>query len=147
MAAIVLTMTNVWMVEYFLIPRHESHKIEFFYNSPYGYHVMLENFGGEYLVLMTNNKIEATYPDPETAENNLLVPYIYIPTAQKPLYVGLADMVTASLSEDLLHDTITAVDPRSVLCRPNLEWLPGNKSIPMKYHYTDPVDYFSSKKD
>jgi MFS family permease len=144
--SIILVMNLVWGVDCYLERlKYEAYEVVSNVYTPYGHHVILDRGGS--LTLMTDNSIEAVYPNRETAENHFLVPYIYNPAASKPLYIGLADLIVASLLHGLPFDTIATIDPRRALCRPNLNWLPGEKSIPFRYHYTDAVDYFTSSKD
>ncbi len=83
------------------------------FDTRYGHETILSREGS--VTLMTDNTIEAVYPDVESAENQLLAPSLYHPGAKRILYIGRPEFGVAQLADSFKTMRITALDPRKQL--------------------------------
>jgi predicted membrane-bound spermidine synthase len=109
------------------------------FDTPYGHEVVLKR--DRSLTLMTDNTLEATLPDIEAAENQLVPPLIYYKDARKVLYIGRAEFGVNNLARHFPGIEITAVDQRSQLDMVLDSLMPG--STPNARLVADPVAYLS----
>ena len=135
-----------WPADSLLVmTRHSSYKLKTGIYSPYGHHMILERDGS--VILMDDNSIEGVYPDPETAENHFLIPFIYHPSAENPAYVGCAYFIAPSLSNRNLPSPVYEIDPRRRLPRLINQHVFGRDPFKIIGQATDAVDYFTSSKN
>ncbi len=121
--------------------KYDSYTVRDSFDTPYGHEAILSR--DSTLVLMTDNTIEAVFPDPEAAENQIIAPLIYNPTASKILFVGRAEFGAAQLADALRMRSISAVDPRTKLTS-----VIGDFMSPVTaYHIynNDPVAFFKKR--
>jgi hypothetical protein len=146
---VLIGMNIVWVADWHLEElENADYEVESCSYSPYGKHLILDR--DDNLTLMTDNNIEAIYPDRETAENHFIVPLIYNPSSGNIIYTGQGRFITASLKMGTLPDTLIAIDPRGCLARPILEALRSKLAKFPRYlesKNNDAVDYFASSKD
>jgi len=93
--------------------KYESYQVEKSFDTHYAHQAILWRDGS--LILLTDNTVEAAYPDLLTAENLLIPPLLYKPAAQKILFIGRAEFGIVQLAEHLQRLSITALDPRRIL--------------------------------
>lgn len=93
--------------------KYRSYDILLSFDTRYGHETLLSR--EESVTLMTDNKIEAVYPDVESAENQLLAPMLYHPRAHRILYIGRPEFGIAQLADSLRTIRVTALDPRGKL--------------------------------
>lgn len=94
------------------------------------------------LVLLTDNLVEAVYPDVQAAEDVLLPALAYHPKAQRILYVGRPEFGVAQLVDSIGGVVVEAVDPRWQLTELANEVLPAETGL--KYLHSDATYLFSS---
>ena len=90
-----------------------AYKIEESFDTPYGHQVLLSRDSS--MVLITDNRVEATYPNQQQAEELLVPPLLYKPDATTILVFGRAEFSVSQLSDSFPNLQITAVDPRATL--------------------------------
>jgi spermidine synthase len=124
---------------YFDAVRYSSCQIKSSFDTPYGHTAILsrENL----LTIMTDNTIEASYPDLNAAENYLLPPLLYFPEARDILYIGRAELGVMQLADSIPGLKITALDPRKSLSESLARIF--NISPNLLRLDDDPVAYFS----
>lgn len=93
--------------------RYPGYTIEQSFDTPYGHQTVLSRDSS--LVLVTDNAVEATYPNLQANENLLVPALAYNPTAQSVLYFGRAEFGLAELAAKFPGVRLTAVDPRGSL--------------------------------
>jgi spermidine synthase len=93
--------------------RYPGYLVEQSFDTPYGHQTVLSR--DSTLVLLTDNGVEAVYPDLERTENLLIPPLVYYPEASSVLYVGRAEFGLEQLATQLPNLNLTAVDPRGRL--------------------------------
>jgi spermidine synthase len=93
--------------------KYRSYDILLSFDTRYGHETLLSR--EESVTLMTDNKIEAVYPGVESAENQLLAPMLYYPSAKRILYIGRPEFGVAQLADSLQTVRVTALDPRGKL--------------------------------
>ena len=93
--------------------KYESYHVKQSFDTHYAHQAIL--FRDSTLILLTDNTIEATYPDLLTAENLLIPPLLYMPAAKDILFIGRGEFGVMQLADHLPGLSITAVDPRSAL--------------------------------
>jgi spermidine synthase len=93
--------------------RFPGYEIRESFDTRYGHQVILSRDSA--LVLVTDNAVEATAPDLETAENLLIPSLVYCRSATSVLYVGRSELGLAELAGKLPNVHLTAVDPRGSL--------------------------------
>jgi len=114
-AFIAILLTAVWIVgphlDYKLDSlRYESFRVEKSLDTHYGYQTILSRSNS--LVLLTDNTVEATYPDLLNAENLLIPSLLYKPDSKKILYIGRAEFGLMQLADSLGDISLSALDPR-----------------------------------
>jgi len=93
--------------------RYPGYAIEQSFDTHYGHQTVLSREGS--LVLLTDNSVEAGYPDLEAAENLFIPPLIYRPGAKAVLYIGRTEFGVAQLAGGFPDIRFVAVDPRTQL--------------------------------
>jgi spermidine synthase len=120
--------------------RYADYTLEQSFDTPYGHQALLSHEGS--LTLVTDNVVEATYPNLQNDENLLIPPLVYSPTAGSVLYFGRAEFGLAELAAQFPGLTLTSVDPRDGLNR-RLQTLPSGSSPVMRVH-DDPVAFLAT---
>ncbi len=92
--------------------KYDSYDIAASFDTPYSHQTILKR--DESIVLMTDNTVDAVYPDRETIENLVIPPLLYHPEAKRILFVGRAEFGVFDLASSLNLD-LTALDPRESL--------------------------------
>ena len=108
-------------------------------DTHYGHQTILRQENS--LALMTDNEIEAIYPNPEGAENALLAPLVYYPEARRILYIGRPEFGVAQLAEKIPSISLTALDPRAKLTDVLAGIFP--EKTPCTMIDDDPISYLS----
>ena len=121
--------------------KHKGYTILSSFDTPYGHEAIIKR--DESIVLMTDNGIEAVYPQIETPENNLLVPLIYDPAARRVLYIGRPEFGISQLAAQLSSVQLDALDPRAALTSKLASVLPI--SVPVNIIEDDPLAYLSGR--
>ncbi len=93
--------------------KYEFFRVERSFDTHYTHQTILSR--GGLFVLLTDNTVEATYPDWETAENLLIPPLVYRPRAERVLVVGRAEFGVAQIARQIPSLSLMAVDPRRPL--------------------------------
>ena len=93
--------------------KYRPYQIESSFDTHYGHQVILSK--DSTLTLVTDNSIEAAYPDLLTAENLLLPPLAYRPDIKNILHIGRIEFGIMQLVDSLPGIKITAIDPRGSL--------------------------------
>ncbi|MFZ5979201.1 MAG: fused MFS/spermidine synthase, partial [Candidatus Zixiibacteriota bacterium] len=119
--------------------KYPSYTVEKAFNTPYGHHALITE--NEIYTLITDNRVEAVYPDHQTVENLLLPPLIYNPEAADILLIGQAEFGPAQLAEKLMNIQLTALDPRHMLSEMISQYLPESNRL--RRLYRDPIAYIS----
>ena len=95
------------------------------------------------IVLLTDNTIEAVFPQIESAEYMLIPPLAYLPDTGNILILGGSRLQVAAIADSLPYLSITIVDPRKKLHRAINNLVSENRNIAL---YTDdPVSYVMEK--
>jgi spermidine synthase len=121
--------------------KHKGYTVLSSFDTPYGHEALIKR--DESIVLMTDNGIEAVYPQIETAENNLLVPLIYHPDARRVLYIGRPEFGVSQLAAQLPSIQLDALDPRQALTSKLASILPIR--MPVNIIEDDPLAYLSRR--
>jgi predicted membrane-bound spermidine synthase len=113
------------------------------FDTPYGRQTLVARDSS--VVLLTDNSIEAVYPDRETAEYQLLPPLLYHPEAKRVLYTGRTEFGVGQLADSFPGISFAALDRRAGLEKHLTAVLPSISHItridddPMRYlSRTDP---------
>jgi len=93
--------------------KYGPYQVEMSFDTHYGHQTILSR--NSTYTLLTDNTIEAAYPDLLTTENLLIPPLAYKPSARKVLFIGRAEFGLMQLADSLPDLSITALDPRQVL--------------------------------
>jgi len=93
--------------------KYEPYQVETSFDTHYGHQTILSR--DSTYTLLTDNTIEAAYPDLLTAENLLIPPLAYKPSAEKVLFIGRTEFGVRQLADSLPDLSITALDPRRAL--------------------------------
>ncbi|UCC44720.1 MAG: hypothetical protein JSU65_01975 [Candidatus Zixiibacteriota bacterium] len=109
------------------------------FDTRYSHQVVLSHQGST--VLITDNQVEATYPDVQRAENCLLPPIMHRPEIGDCLFVGRPDFGIGQLSDSLPDLNLTALDHRGSLVDALSDLLPQATGCSLITE--DPVRYFS----
>ncbi|MEA3296732.1 MAG: hypothetical protein U9R56_02575 [candidate division Zixibacteria bacterium] len=120
--------------------KYQSYRIERSFDTHYGHQSLLSR--DSLIILLTDNRVEAVFPDVSGAENMLIPPLLYRPSAREILYIGRSEFGVMQLAEKLQHITITAVDARRHLSQTVDEYIPFTGTVIRRDN--DPVAYFSS---
>jgi spermidine synthase len=119
--------------------KYTSYQVEDSFDTHYGHQSILSRDGA--YTLLTDNIVEAVYPDVLTAENLLIPPLIYAPEARRVLLIGRAEFGLMQLADSLPDLSITAIDPRELLSSRLDAILPLNGAIVRLDD--DPMAFFS----
>lgn len=98
---------------YFEKIKYAPYSIEKSFETHYGFQTLISR--DSTIVLLTDNKIEATYPNLEVAENILIPPLLYKPDAKNILIFGRVEFGLAQLSNLFPKINIVSIDPRESL--------------------------------
>lgn len=90
--------------------KYEAYDVLQSFDTPYGRQTVLSR--DNMILLLTDNQVEAVYPDEQGGENLLLPALLYNPTAREILYFGRSEFGLAQLAQRLERLHLTAVDPR-----------------------------------
>ena len=90
--------------------RYPGYTVEQSFDTPYGHQTVLSRDSS--LVLVTDNAVEATYPNLQVDENLLVPALAYNPMAHSVLYFGRAEFGLDELAARFPGVRLTAVDPR-----------------------------------
>ncbi len=93
--------------------KYASYQVVESFDTRQGHQAILSRSGSR--ILLTDNTVEAVYPDPETAENLLIPPLLYRPQAKRILFVGRAEFGVEQLAATLPGVSLTVLDPRDGL--------------------------------
>jgi hypothetical protein len=96
----------------------DSHKYKPFtltatVDSHYGRHAILTRDNSR--ILISNNSVEASYPNLAVSENLLIPPLLYKPDAVNVLFIGRIEFGIMQLAKQLGNLSITSIDPRKLL--------------------------------
>ena len=83
------------------------------FETPYGHQALLESGGS--VSLITDNALEATRPDRNTAEQLLIPPLAFKPDAKNLLFIGRTEFGVGEIAASFSGLKITAIDPREDL--------------------------------
>ncbi len=109
------------------------------FDTHYGHQIILARDSS--ITMVTDNAIEAVWPDRETTENLLLPPLLYQPDARRILYVGRAEFGVAQMADSLPGISIDALDQRGEMNGIIDRILP--RSTAVRRIADDPVRYLS----
>jgi spermidine synthase len=118
--------------------KYSAYQIVESFDTHQGHQTLLSRAGSR--ILLTDNTVEAVYPDPETAENLLIPPLVYRPQAKRILFIGRAEFGVEQLAALLPGVSVTALDPREALSGP-LDSLLGLSGGGAAHIDADPVKY------
>ncbi len=121
--------------------KYGSFKVVESFDTHYAHQAILLREGS--LVLLTDNTVEGTLPDRETAENLLIPPLLYQPEARSILYVGRPELGVLQLAEASGDLTITVLDPRRALTERLADHIAGVANG--RWIHDDPVRYFARR--
>ncbi len=108
--------------------KYDSYSVEMSFDTPYSHQTILTRDSS--VILLTDNVVEATSPDIQTAENLLIPPLIYMPEGEcEVLLIGRAEFGVAQLVDSLPGLHITAIDPRAKLTAGLVDILPSHSGI------------------
>ena len=107
-------------------------------DTHYGHQSVLFRDGS--VVLMTDNMVEARYPDQATSENLLIPPLLYHPDASRILFIGKSEFGVMQLAHQLSGLKLTSVDPRAALQLADLN-VPEGIQPPVNLEIDDPVSF------
>jgi hypothetical protein len=126
-AVLVFVVPRVSSVEMSLESyRHDPFEVEQTFDTPYGRQTILAR--EDEFVLVTDNTVEAVFPEWSTAEDLLVAPLVYRPDIEKVLHVGRAEFSVGLLGDNLPNLAVSALDPRVQLSRALDDFVlsPGN---------------------
>jgi len=108
--------------------KYGSYSVETSLDTPYSHQTILTRDSS--VILLTDNVVEATYPDLQTAENLLIPPLIYMSEGEcEVLLIGRAEFGIAQLADSLPGINITAIDPREKLTAGLVDIIPSHGGI------------------
>ncbi|HUV31401.1 MAG TPA: hypothetical protein VMY05_09970 [Acidobacteriota bacterium] len=119
--------------------KNASYHVEHSFDTHYSHQAILSRDGS--LVLLTDNTVEAVYPNLESAENMLIPPLAYNPGARRVLFVGRSEFGVAQLADSVRGLSLTTVDPRHLLTEALSDLLPVSPAV--RQIENDPVALFS----
>ncbi|MCX6825644.1 MAG: hypothetical protein NTV06_00040, partial [candidate division Zixibacteria bacterium] len=90
--------------------KYKSYRVKQSFDTPYGHQIILER--DKAITLVSDNTVEATYPDLLTAENLLIPPLLYRPQGARILYIGRAELGIMQLADSVPGINLTALDAR-----------------------------------
>ena len=108
--------------------KYESYSVKTSFDTPCSHQTILTRDSS--VILLTDNVVEATYPDLQTAENLLIPPLIYTPEGEaEVLLIGRTEFGVAQLADSLPGLHITAIDPRKRLTAGLVDIIPSHGGI------------------
>ncbi|UCD16415.1 MAG: hypothetical protein JSV44_08080 [Candidatus Zixiibacteriota bacterium] len=119
--------------------KYASYRVEASFDTHYSRQAVLSRENAR--VLITDNVIEAVYPEARITEYDLLPPLLYQPDARHILYLGRAEFGAMQLADSLPHLTLSSLDPRRILSMTLDDILPRSGSI-IRID-ADPISYLS----
>ncbi|MFQ6008243.1 MAG: hypothetical protein ACE5K8_04750 [Candidatus Zixiibacteriota bacterium] len=122
--------------------KYKSYHLEQSFDTHYGHQTILSR--DSTYILLTDNTIEAVYPNLETVENLLIPPLVYKPQAHEVLFLGRAEFGLAQLADSLPRLSITALDPRQELTS-KIRNVTGF-SDEIRRQIDDPIAFFTRPK-
>ena len=128
---------------YFDALKYRSHTVEKAFDTPYSHQAILARDSS--YTLLTDNTIEAVYPDLMLTENQLVPALLYRPEAKKILLIGRSEFGSARLAGQFPEIEITALDPRQTLTSVLDEILPHSDTISRIDQ--DPISFLSDTDD
>ncbi len=123
--------------------KYSGYEVRLSTDTHYGHQAVFERDG--HMVLVSDNTIEASSPDPVNTQNMLIPPLLYRPDATRVLYVGRSEFGLAELAAQIPQVEVTAIDPRGSLTEALKRLVPGSDSMRMLDE--DPVSYVSGSDD
>ncbi|MBN1213466.1 MAG: hypothetical protein JXA92_12915, partial [candidate division Zixibacteria bacterium] len=129
--------------QYFDALKYRSHTVEKAFDTPYSHQALL--YGDSTFTLLTDNTIEAVYPDLMLTENQLIPALLYRPDAESVLLIGRAEFGLSRLAGQFPELELTALDPRRSLAAVLDEIIPD--STPVSRIARDPVSYLTENID
>lgn len=119
--------------------KYGSYEVEKSFDTHYGHQVFLSR--NDMRIFITDNRVEAVYPERMTVENLLLPPLVYHEKPGKILFVGRAEFGLSQAVDVFPNLSVTSVDSRKVLNSTLDQHLPV---VPTTNRLNnDPVAYFS----
>lgn len=112
---------------YFDEVKYYPYNVEDSFDTYYGHQTIISR--DSTVVLLTDNKIEATYPNLEVAENILIPPLLYKPEAKNILIFGRSEFGLEQLSNSMPEIKITTIDPRGSLALALNKIIKSNQNI------------------
>nr|MBN2277581.1 hypothetical protein [candidate division Zixibacteria bacterium] len=139
MAVLVLIWFQVSELD-LAIDRHKyrAYRVEKTFDTHYSHQTILSRENT--FTLLTDNMVEAVYPDQVGTENTLIPPLLYHPGIKRILIIGRAEFGIRQLAGSLTGLMITAVDPRPSLDGEIDRYLPADG--PLLRDSDDPLKYF-----
>ncbi|HWR83270.1 MAG TPA: hypothetical protein VN285_08205 [Candidatus Deferrimicrobium sp.] len=119
--------------------RYQSYNVVRSFDTPYARETILSRDSA--LVLMTDNTIEATYPDVMTTEYTLIAPLLYKPEARDILIIGRTEFGVGQLADSIAGLSLTAIDSRGALTSALDLLTPAAAAV--SRITDDPVTYFT----
>jgi spermidine synthase len=119
--------------------KYSAYTLKKTFDTHYGHQTILSKDGT--IILLTDNTIEAVFPELEPAENLLIPPLVYRPEAREILFLGRAEFGLAQLAKQLPGLSITALDPRRELSTAADEIISNSGAVTRLSD--DPVRYFT----
>ncbi len=117
--------------------RYPGYLVEQSFDTPYGHQTILLRDSST--VLLTDNAVEAVFPDLERAENLLVAPLAYCPKAATVLFIGRAEFGLEQLALKIPNLHLKSIDPRAQIYSP-LELTQARVAVRIQ---DDPVAYLS----
>ena len=93
--------------------KYRPYEVTDSFDTPYSHQVILSRDGT--ITLITDNTVEATYPDLMTTENILIPPLLYGSDSANILYIGRPEFGIMQLADSLPRIKISSVDPRKLV--------------------------------
>jgi spermidine synthase len=123
--------------------KYEAYTVRASFDTRYSHQAILQRDSA--YVLVTDNAVEATLPDDETAEYSVIPPLIYQPDAQRVLVVGRTEFGIDSVAAALGELSVTSIDPRRRLTEELSAKGIGLGGVLVVHH--DPLGYFQQPSD
>ena len=129
--------------QYFDTLKYRSHTVEKAFDTPYSHQTILS--GDSTFTLLTDNTIEAVYPDLMLTENLLIPALSFRPEAESVLLIGRAEFGLAELAGQFPGLKLTALDPRRSLDVVLKEIIPATDSVTKIVR--DPISFLSDTEN
>lgn len=123
--------------------KYKEYTVNDSFDTPYSHQTIITR--DSTTTLLTDNNIEAVFPDLMITENQLLPALAYRPNARRILILGRVEFGLEQLAKNFTDIEITSLDPRSSLTSAidRLD-LSAKKAIRIN---RDPIAYFTDRKD